>query len=984
MRSRPLFRPLSILSARFTPWFAVALALGSGACAPTLQRADAVVVDQAAHAGGEPAAAAPASVGHGLLGAESYDPAVSPPSVLLGITVGQRLAHPHEILGCFQRWAEQSPRVRLATYATTYEGRPLIRAVITSEKNLARLDEIKANLARLADPRGLSDADAQRLIEATPPVAWLGYSIHGDEVSGADASMLVGYELAAGRGAAVERLLEQVVVVIDPVMNPDGRARIVSQIEQANGAVSNIDYASMHRGWWPWGRGNHYLFDMNRDWIAGVAPETRGRWAAHLEFHPQLVVDAHEMGAQDTYLFYPLADPKNTNIPESVFKWQERFAAAHADAFDQRGWLYYTREWADGWYPGYTDAWASLNGGVGMLYEQASAKGLPLRRPAGDVIAYADTVLAQAVSSVSDLSTLAQNRVEVLRDYYRGRKESLTGKRAYLMVPGRAVDREREFLATLMRQGIEVYEASDAFRASGAEASLGAGRTRARFPKGTYVIPDGQPQGRLVRAILEFDPRVPEKTVLEERRELEQKGESKLYDVTAWDLGRAFDLDVYWADPPSATLVQLAALPEVQTGIAKAEGAKPTVAWLVPGNLDASVSFAVRAVELGLKVRVAEKPFTTSGRAYPRGTLLVHRQDNGDAVESLVEAAAAQAGVLVQRTQTGRSPDDGPDLGARHFTLLDRPRVAVVANSPVSPSDYGHVWQHLDRVIGVPFSILDAQAFGGYDLRRYNVIIVPPAWGSLAGVLGRDGSRLADWVRAGGTLITIGGSSKAVATPESKLVSVRRRSDVLEDLDAYREAAVREIALRKGVTVDTAALWGDRRSRPAADASGEPPPIEPSPPAEAESRGPGSTSGSSGGGGKAAVARLDEWQRRFAPSGALLRGLIDPEAWIGFGCTSEIPVMYGSSSVFMAKEPAAVPVRLAPREQLRLGGLLWPEAAERLEYGVYVAVESVGDGQVVMFADSPVFRGFFRGTGRLLSNAVVYGPSLGAHQPSQW
>ncbi|MHC4845688.1 MAG: M14 family zinc carboxypeptidase, partial [Planctomycetota bacterium] len=257
----------------------------------------------------------------------SYDGSIPTPDEILGVRHASRLSHHAEILACFERWAEVSPRVDLKRFGTTFEGRPLVRAVITSPANLARLDEIKADLARLAHADGLSDAGGRELLARTPPVAWMAYSIHGDELSGSDAAVALGYHLVASTDEAVVQLLDDVVVVIDPCQNPDGRERIIAMTEQGTGYVANLDYASMARGRWPWGRGNHYLFDMNRDWITGVLPETRARWAEARSFHPQLLIDAHEMGDLDTYLFYPQNQPHNPWLPTSLDRWQEAFAA---------------------------------------------------------------------------------------------------------------------------------------------------------------------------------------------------------------------------------------------------------------------------------------------------------------------------------------------------------------------------------------------------------------------------------------------------------------------------------------------------------------------------------------------------------------------------------------------------------------------------------------------------------------------------------
>jgi hypothetical protein len=419
----------------------------------------------------------------------SYDPAVPSPDALLRQPLGTFTAHHGEILAALRAMAEKTSRMRVVPFGRTHEGRELVYAVVGSPENVRDLERIRADLARLADPRGLADADAERIVKSTPAVAWLGYSIHGDETSGSDASLAVAHHFAAGASADVVDLLKQVVVVIDPCLNPDGRERILSQFEQGAGYVPNLDVDTMGRGRWPYGRGNHYLFDMNRDWMWGTQPETRARWAAILSFHPQLLVDAHEMGALDTYLFYPATDPFTPRFPPATLKWWQRFANDQAAAFDRRGWSYYTREWADSWYPGYTDSWASFAGAIGILYEQARFGGQSVRRASGEIATYREAVEHQAVSSVANVATLAANREEILRDYLAAKREHVSADapgndRMFVLVPGRNRDREERLVAMLAGQGIEVFRADAGFTGARSRPRCADRRTSGRSRPG--------------------------------------------------------------------------------------------------------------------------------------------------------------------------------------------------------------------------------------------------------------------------------------------------------------------------------------------------------------------------------------------------------------------------------------------------------------------------------------------------------------------
>jgi hypothetical protein len=958
----------------------LALLLAAAACAQTpmrQQRPAPVLADPDSY----PPVARPAGEDYDVpfFAGATYDPAITPPAQCLGHEAGARLAAPEAILGCFRTWAGQSPRVRIEPYARTYEGRELVRVIITTPENHARLDAILADLAKLADPRGVPQAELDRIVRESPAVGWFGYSVHGDETSGADASVAFGHHLIASTDAAVDAMLAQVVVVIDPVMNPDGRARIISQVEQSASLVPNLNDASMHRGRWPWGRGNHYLFDMNRDWIVGVAPETRGRWQGILRFHPQLVVDAHEMGAQDTYLFYPYADPINPSIAPSLLAWQRAFAADHGAAFDRQGWAYYTREWADGWFPGYTDAWGSLSGAIGILYEQAGTGGLPLLRTSGKRITYRESVHAHALSSLTNLGTLVRNRATILADYLAEKRRWLQpdmATRAFALRPGKVPDRERRLVTTLLRQGIEVYRADAAFSARNAHTSMGDKQATLRLPEGTYLVPAGQPRGALVRAILEFDTRFARDFLARERAELERTGQSKIFDITAWNLGQTFALDTLWIDTPRVAQTQITTVEQLAPAAAAPSEPQPAYAWVVDGRDDASVRFAVEALERGIVVHVAEEAFETAGQQFVRGSLLVRSGDNRPDLPARLSAASEAAGVRVIPTTTGRAPGEGPDLGGRHFQQLHRPRVGLLANAPVSPSDFGHIWHHIDREIGVPMTMLDLQHLGSHDLRRYSALVLPPADGGLQPLLAAHAQQLGAWLRGGGTLIAVGESAAIIAAKELGLSQVRLRSDALSDLPLYQAAAQRELRARE-VTVDEGAVWDGASAAPGPAGARPPGGAGAAPgPAEAGAGGPRS---------EPLAAEEEAWMTRFAPAGAILRALVSPDDWLTFGIdAAEMPVLVLGAQVLLARAPVRVPVRLAAAPRLRLSGLLWPEARERLALSAYATVERVGAGQIILFASPPSFRGATPGTARLLANALIYGPSLGAYQPQIW
>ncbi len=900
----------------------------------------------------------------------TYDARVPHPDTLLPQPLGTFTAHHADVLRVMRAIAANSDRVRIAPFGNTHEGRELVQVVIASPENLARIDDIRARIAKLADPRGVDAGELDQVVKDTPAIAWLAYSIHGDETSGTDASMAVAYHLAAGTSADVTDLLRDVVVVIDPCQNPDGRERILGMFEQSSGYVPDLDIASMRRGRWPYGRGNHYLFDMNRDWLWGTQPETRARWKAITSWHPQLLVDIHEMGANDTYLFYPAAEPFTPFFPAYARTWWQRYGADQAAAFDAHGWSYYTREWADSWYPGYTDAWATFQGACGILYEQARYGGGSVLKRTGEVDTYRAAVQRQAVGSIANVTTLAQNREAVLRDYLSEKQRNVAADtagndRAFVLVRGRNAAREDQFIQSLIAQGVEVFFNESEFSVTDAE-SVGGITVARDIPQQSYVIPARQPLAPLVKAALAFDPRYDQAALERERRELERKGQSKAYDVTAWSPAHAYDLDALWCAMPDVKLLpedyprhRLAPSYGVHAPL-DAEKDAPVYGWLVRGDADGAVGFAARALEAGLTVHISDEPFRARGVDFARGSLLVRRVENGPDARDLVHRAAIAAEMAAYTVTSARSPDDGPDLGGRHFELLERPRVALLSNAPVSSDDFGHAWHTLDVVYGVHVSLIDVQRFGSADLRRYNVLVAPDGSGA---VLREHAEDLRTWVRAGGTLIALGGNaSAALADEKLGLSSVRRRADVLDDLGPYRRAVQREREAGN-TSIDLEALW-DGKAAPVAEPAQEAPKETPK-----EAKGD-------------EAKEQDRWAAIFSPPGAILRGEVNTDAWITAGCDEELPVFYEGSGVLLSQPPTRTAIRLAASERLRISGLLWPEARARIADSAWLTVERQGAGQVVLFAASPVFRGWFTATARLFANAVVYGPGLGANQPA--
>jgi hypothetical protein len=394
-----------------------------------------------------------------------YDAGVPSLKQVAGHEFGERVTAPEDILRYLKALHEAAPdRTRLVKYAESWEGRALHALVIASPDRIQRLDAIKAGLQRLANPAALASGEAEQLIKQLPVVVALVHGVHGNEISSGEAAMAEAYHLlAAQNDANVDLIRREAVVIIDPMQNPDGRARFVFQNLLGQAASPDDEPASAeHDEPWPGGRSNHYLFDLNRDWFAQTQPESQGRVRLLLEWMPHVVVDLHEMGGDSTYYFPPAADPGNPHTTRTQAAWLEQFGQNNAARFDERGFAYFNREVFDAFYPGYGVSWPMAQGAIGMTFEMASARGLVFRRQDETNLSYLDGAVRHFTSALMTATTAARNREKMLRDYLEFRRNAGAGAtKAYVIPPGNDPGQTMRLVRTLMSNGIVVHRAEE-------------------------------------------------------------------------------------------------------------------------------------------------------------------------------------------------------------------------------------------------------------------------------------------------------------------------------------------------------------------------------------------------------------------------------------------------------------------------------------------------------------------------------------------
>tara|TARA_A100001015_G_scaffold162990_1_gene181142 strand:+ start:3618 stop:6404 length:2787 start_codon:yes stop_codon:yes gene_type:complete len=902
-----------------------------------------------------------------------YIETIDKPNKFLGFEYATRVATPEQITAAIQAWSKQSDRLKVIEYARTHENRPLHAVFITSPKNLNNLDQIKDKVTKLSDARLTNDRTAKSLIDELPAIAWMAYSIHGNETSGADAALGIIYHLIASKDKDVIEMLDEMVVIVDPVMNPDGRARFAKNLEQYRGTAPNYDDQSLiHTGDWPYGRTNHYYYDLNRDWVYLTQPETQGRVSLINEWKPQILVDAHEMGSQDTFMTGPAREPINKNVDYDLIKWGNVFAQDQGEAFDRRDWRFYTGEWHEDLYPGYS-FYVTFKGTLGILYEQSRMAEDGVRRPEGTIQSYKESVHHQYISTLINLKTLRENSKAMYKDYWDGRKFNISSNskyanRSYVILPTKNNGRLNVLANKLKAQEIEIYKNNKPISVSNVLKQNGVIEDEYIIPSGSMIIPNKQPEAPLISAILEFDAEIDESVLQEEKQKSIKNGSSLMYDTTAFNFTMMYGL-------PSVTVPQnitknLDVWSPYQETIEVNKGA---VMWAVDGKDDRSVAFAARLMEQNIEVRIIDKDSSLSGHNLSRGSVVVIAMDN-PAFKDLhlaVNSTALSLDLSVVSIESGFGSEELPDWGGRHFRLLERPQIAILSHEGFSSYDVGVSWWSLDHHLGIRHSQLNSSLTAYGDLRRYNTIILPSGNPDISDFAK---SMLMDWVKQGGTLIANNASSRSIIS--SNIGNVKNLNKTFENSKTFNFDLMREIySLEDQIDITNA---NDNKAN-----------LQISYPWESTDKTYT----------KDQLEMRDKWQSLLMPSGAFVATRNDDEHWLTFGTDKILPVLYSNYPILMTGGSSEAVLRigeLMPNSEIsknrtinwsqipagydmnvRMSGLVWPEASQRIANSAYLTRERIGKGQIILFSGEPNFRGSARGTNRLWLNAVVYGSGLG-------
>lgn len=849
-----------------------------------------------------------------------YNPAIPTHQQVLGYEVGEHITTHADMLRFFEALERAAPdRIKVFEYARSWEGRKLIYAAIGTPERLAHLDDFAANMQKLADPRLTSEKEAKKLIDSLPASVWLEHGVHGNEISSTDAAMMTAYHLlAAPEEPTNKKILANTIVFIDPLQNPDGRTRFTSRYYATVGLGHSGDRLSAEQNEpWPNGRSNHYLFDMNRDWLAITQPETAGRVKALNHFKPTVVIDLHEMGGDSSYFFPPAAQPINPYMSKAQLENTATIGKNLAENFDKFGFSYFTREVFDAFYPGYGDSWPTFYGASASTYEVASTRGEQYRTATGEVVKYVDTVQRHFVASIATAEAAADNREKILHDFYRYQEDAIIeGKNdrdeRVFILPNVRDKAGSHRLATLMAQhGVEVKQASKGFKACDIN-----------YQSGAYIIDIAQPRGKFVKTTFTQQVDMSAAFIQEQERRRARKLNDEIYDVTGWSLPLMFNIDTDacgkevnvsgdWvkADSPLTSSVK---------------NPKPKVAFLVPWGDMAAGRFLTAGLQAGLTIKSADKAFVLDSTSnYPAGTLIIEIKANNANVAATVQTLAKQTGASVVGVDTSWVTD-GPSFGSHDTVTMTAPNIAMAWDEPTSSLSAGNTRFVIERQFNYPVTAIRSERLAHGDLSHYQVLILPS--GRYADALGSSGIKnIQNWVKQGGVLLTMGNATRFAAKPDVDLLNVLPE-------DAYKKENVKppenKEASVAGVLLKTK--------------------------------------------GELIKATENLKESPDYVAGVLANVEVDQEHWLTAGVNPSLVAMVVGNNVY-------APIKLASGKNLAwfadeknvlASGYLWPEIKQQLAYKPFLIQQPSGKGMVVAFTQEPTSRAYLDGLNVLLMNSI--------------
>ncbi|MDP3312127.1 M14 family metallopeptidase [Lutibacter sp.] len=654
----------------------------------------------------------------------TYNNAIPTPESIIGHKVGEWHVSHDNLLNYMRVLSKVSDRISIEERGKTFEGRPLVLLTITSPKNHKNIEQIRLNHLKITEGYGSNQLN----IEAMPLVVYQGFSIHGNEPSGANAGLLLAYYLATAEGDEIENLLENTIILLDPSLNPDGLQRFsywanTNKSEHLNTDSNDREFHEV----WPGGRFNHYYFDMNRDWLPVQLPESKVRIETYRKWMPNILTDHHEMGSNSTFFFqpgvlsrvHPLTPKENQDLTIEIGNY-------HAKALDKIGSLYFTEENFDDYYYGKGSTYPDINGAIGILFEQGSSRGHAQETENG-VLTFPFTIRNQFTAALSTLEVAKEMRVKLLKyqqQFYKNNAASYAKNSVKAYVFSDEKDQAKTFhLAEILkRHEIEIYRPKSDFSENGVNYKMDK----------SYIVPTNQKSTKIIQAIFE------KRTTFTD---------SLFYDISAWTFPLAFNLD-YSELKSTVNIGEKVINLEMNKGIVTA---KSSYAYLMSWNEYYTPKALNLILQKGIRSKVGMKTFSLEGMNYDYGTILIPVENqpiNENELFNFLKEVASKSNITITGVSTGLTK--GIDLGSNNFELIAKPKVAMLVGSGISPSDAGEIWHLFDQRYEMNITRIDLDYLNNANLSSYTTLIVPSTSMRLSE---NEIKKLKSWVQDGGTII---------------------------------------------------------------------------------------------------------------------------------------------------------------------------------------------------------------------------------------
>lgn len=661
------------------------------------------------------------------------------PDAFLGYELGMKFTRHAKIVEYFTTAVAAMPQMaKLEKYGETNEGRELVLAIVASPENFSRIEEIRKNNLRLTGMLNDKPADVN-----APAIVWLSYNVHGNEPSSSEVAMKALYELLNPSNTQTKEWLKNVVVIIDPCLNPDGRDRYVNWYNQVAGKTPDASWNSRERSEpWPYGRTNHYNFDLNRDWAWQTQIETQQRIKKYNDWLPEVHCDFHEQYPNSPYYFAPAAEP----FHEVITPWQREFQTTigknHARYFDANGWLYFTREIFDLFYPSYGDTYPLYNGSIGMTYEQAghSPGGLAVEMNGGDTLTLKDRIAHHFATSMSTVEITSLNAARVVKEFkkfYDDAKNGTPEYRSYFLQTD-DVNKANKIRTLLENNGIESKVSTFSANFTGYNYINGRTEAVAISNKTGILVHSNQPKATMIKVLFEPKSKI---------------SDSATYDITGWGIPYIYDVQGY------ASKERINA---TDNGLAPVENEKAqtaTYCLVVPAAKN-NTAFLATLLKWDCKVHFNEKVFTAGGQTFGAGSLIILVKDNANKKNWII-AEATRQNVQLYSLSSG-FVDKGFDFGSEKVHLIKKPKVAMLTGQSVSAESAGEVWHYFEQQLDYPITLINANDISDVNWKNIDVLIMPT--GNYKFLSDKDGSaEMKAWVRQGGKVIAIENAASQMA-----------------------------------------------------------------------------------------------------------------------------------------------------------------------------------------------------------------------------